>query len=466
MTAHLPGSRPQLETRFTPPDHDPLILTSLLFDEVEQRRQTGYDVDQFVVAANRLQVEDERDILAIVDDMEGAERRDWPWEEPDGLVQIQASLTHQPQAARPDFGAFRDQVHAAWLGRIIGCNLGKPLEWGDHWTVAHIEDYLRRADAYPLTNYVPVLDPMPTGFELNESWIFSARGRIDGSARDDDIDYSILALHLLETFGPALTPAVVGDAWTRLLPLRQVFTAERAAYVNLTRGMTGDRVARFRNPYREWIGAQIRADVYGYVHPGDPWAAATLAFQDASLSHTDNGVYGAMWAAALVSAAFTASSAREAVEMALGVVPPRSRLAAAISFVLDQYDAGHDWKSARARVAEEYGQYSWVHTINNAAIVVLGLLWGEGDFTTAVSTTVMSGLDTDSNGATVGSVAGILAGTRAALPVVLVEPLHDRTRSALFGFDNSRVSDLAERTIAVAESGGWAHITASDAFAH
>ena len=461
MTAHSSSSRPQLEARFTPPDHDPLILTSLLFDEVDQRRQTGYDVDEFVVAANRLRADDERGILEIVDDMAESERPDWPWEEPDGLEHIQASLTLQPSASSIDDGAFRDQVHAAWLGRIVGCNLGKPLEWGDHWTVAHIEDYLRRADAYPLTDYVPVLDPMPPAFELNESWIFSARGRIDGSARDDDIDYSILALHLLETHGAGLTPAAVGDAWTRLLPLRQVFTAERAAYVNLTRGLTGDRVARFRNPYREWIGAQIRADVYGYVHPGDPWAAAALAFQDASLSHTGNGVYGAMWAAALVSAAFTADSAREAVEIALGVVPPRSRLAGAIRFVLDQYDAGLDWKSARTRVGEEYGQYSWVHTINNAAIVVLALLWGESDFTTAVSTTVMSGLDTDSNGATVGSVAGILAGRPAALPTVLVEPLHDRTRSALFGFDNSRISDLAERTIAVAESGGWARSSRS-----
>ena len=87
--------------------------------------------------------------------------------------------------------------------------------------------------------------------------------------------------------------------------------------------------------------------------------------------------------------------------------------------------------------------------------MVAGLLWGDGDVLGALTRTVMSGWDTDSNGATVGSVAGILAGT-AGLPRHLVEPLHDTTRSALFGFDHSRISDLAARTHALARvSADW-----------
>jgi ADP-ribosylglycohydrolase len=91
-----------------------------------------------------------------------------------------------------------------------------------------------------------------------------------------------------------------------------------------------------------------------------------------------------------------------------------------------------------------------VHTVNNAAVVVAGLLWSGGDYTTAVGRTVMSGWDTDSNGATVGSVAAILAG-REGLPERFVAPLEDRTRSALFGFDHSRISDLAARTVRLHE---------------
>ncbi len=105
-------------------------------------------------------------------------------------------------------------------------------------------------------------------------------------------------------------------------------------------------------------------------------------------------------------------------------------MAAAIRHVLELRDQGLSWADARDRIGDAYGHYAWVHTINNAAIVVLGLLWSDGDFTTAVGNTVMAGLDTDSNGATVGSVAGILAGT-SGLPRNLIEPLHNRTRSAL-----------------------------------
>ena len=63
--------------------------------------------------------------------------------------------------------------------------------------------------------------------------------------------------------------------------------------------------------------------------------------------------------------------------------------------------------------------------------------------------TVQSGCDTDSNGATVGSVLGGMLGA-SRLPAQFVEPLHDRTRSAVFGCDNSRISELAARTQSLA----------------
>jgi ADP-ribosylglycohydrolase len=90
-----------------------------------------------------------------------------------------------------------------------------------------------------------------------------------------------------------------------------------------------------------------------------------------------------------------------------------------------------------------------VHTVNNAAVVVAGLLWGDGDFTASIGLTVQGGWDTDSNGATVGSVAGIISGA-AALPSHWTTPLHDTARSAIRGFDRSRISELADRTARLA----------------
>ena len=427
--------------------------TNLLHDEVIQRRETGYDVDEFVAEANSADSTDRVAVLDIVDRMAYAERGPgWKYVEPDTIEDIVETLGAQGVVTSISEPELRDKLNAAWLGRIAGCNLGKPVEWGTHWTADHIRDYLILADAYPLRDYVPVLDPMPEGFVLTPSWPQTTRGNVKGSARDDDIDYPILALHLLETFGSKLRPEDVGSAWTRLFPIEQVFTAERAAYTNLVDGFTVPEVARRRNPYREWIGAQIRGDVFGYVHPGDPWTAARLSFQDASLSHVGNGIYGEMWSAALVASAFTAESAEEAIVSSLAVVPPESRLAEALCHVLDLKRSGISWDAALEAIQAAYGQYSWVHTINNAAAVAVALLWSEDDFTTGVGRIVMSGWDTDSNGATVGSVLGVLLGTKN-LPDHLIKPLENRTRSALFGFDNSAISDLANRTALLAING-------------
>ena len=433
---------------------DPFDAPGILRDEITQRRESGYDVDEFVAKADAVDPTDRAAVEALTDSLEQASRLPgWAYEEPGELADILAALPEAEPPSRPAERDIADKIRAGWLGRIAGCNVGKPVEWGDHWTPEHLRSYLELAGAYPLLDYVPLLDPLPAGYELREdNKLETTRGNVDGSVRDDDIDYPILGLHLLERHGGRLRPELVADAWLELLPFHQVYTAERVTYRNLVRGLPIGEAARRHNPYREWIGAQIRGDIFGWTHPGDPRAAATLAYQDAALSHTENGIYGEMWAAALVSAAFVATSAREAVQRSVSHVPPRSRLAEAITDVLSQHAGGSTWDDALARIRAAYGHYSWIHTVNNAALVVAGLLWGEGDVARTIGLTVMGGWDTDSNGATAGSVAGVLAGT-SALPAHLIEPLHDTTRSALFGFDNSRISDLAARTTRLALSG-------------
>lgn len=444
----------KLSSRYRNVGWDPLVPTDLLVDEINQLRETGYEVEEYIERANAIDPRDRAAVLAIVDDMANAQRtRPWPYEEPDDLTSIEASWGEPSlQLQRPTDDEIRSRMRSAWLGRIAGCNIGKPIELGTHWTMDHIRDYLERAHAYPLDDYMPVLEPMPDSFELRDNWPDTTRGRVNGSARDDDIDYPILGLYLLEKHGAALSPQHVADAWTALFPIRQVFTAERAAYINIVEGQPIELCARRRNPYREWIGAQIRGDIFGYVFPGEPAKAARLAYQDASLSHVGNGIYGEMWSAALISCCFATSSAREAIEASLAYVPQRSRLSEALRWVLELRDQEPSWERAIAAVRERYGHYNWIHTINNAALVTAGALWGEDDYTKSVCRTVMGGWDTDSNGATAGSIAGILAGPEG-LSAHIIDPLHDRTRSAVFGFDNSRISELASRATALALDG-------------
>jgi ADP-ribosylglycohydrolase len=351
------------------------------------------------------------------------------------------SVNGQPRLA--------DRVLGGWLGRIAGNMLGKPVEQGEVWTRDRIDRYLREAGALPLTDYLPEPAGDSDRLALRPEWRGCVRGRIHGSCRDDDVDYAVLGLHLLETHGFGFTTEQVGDLWLLRLPYLQTFTAERAAYRNLANGLKPPLTATYDNPYQEWIGALIRADIHGWTCPGAPGRAALLARRDAVLSHTGNGVYGAMWAAALISAAFTAPTVREAVEQALAVIPASSRLARTVRRVASLHDARLTWEETLATVSEETAGLGWIHTVPNAAVLTAGLLYGDGDFTRTITLTVRGGLDTDSNGATAGSVAGVFGGA-SAIPGQWTDPLRDTVRSAVFGFDGVRISELAERTLRLA----------------
>jgi ADP-ribosylglycohydrolase len=248
-----------------------------------------------------------------------------------------------------------------------------------------------------------------------------------------------------------VTTEQIGALWLDRIPFTQTYTAERAAYRNLIHGLSPPETATHRNPYREWIGALIRGDVFGYVNPGDPGAAARLALVDARLSHVANGTYGEMWAAALVAAAFATDSAEVALRSSLTVVPSRSRLAEALATVLRLRTEGASRVDALDWVDEALGHLPWVHTINNAALIATALLWGE-DFMDAAAISISGGRDTDSTTATVGSVFGALHGD-GAIPAELVGTTHVRVRSAVRDFDRVTIDDLATRTLRVIAAG-------------
>ncbi|MEU4995921.1 ADP-ribosylglycohydrolase family protein [Streptomyces sp. NPDC021622] len=351
----------------------------------------------------------------------------------------------------PVHAELADRVLGGWIGRIAGNMLGKPIERGDYWTRDRIKRYLRQADALPLTDYLPEPPSWVEEFQLRPEWQRCVRGGVHGSCRDDDVDYAILGLDLLETHGFGFSTEQVGELWLLRLPYLQTFTAERAAYRNLANGLKPPLTATYDNAYQEWIGALIRADIFGWTCPGAPRRAAALARRDAVLSHTGNGVYGAMWAAALISAAFSAPTPRAALDAALGVIPSSSKLARTVRRVLSLHDAGLGWEETLATSEEETAGLGWIHTVPNSAVLTAGLLYGDGDFTRTIALTVRGGLDTDSNGATAGSVAGVLCGAKA-IPAQWRDPLEDRVRSAVFGFDGSRISELAARTVDLAEA--------------
>ncbi len=177
----------------------------------------------------------------------------------------------------------------------------------------------------------------------------------------------------------------------------------------------------------------MRVDVYGWTSGGDPARAASMAREDARLSHTANGVYAAMFMAAAHAASLWASSPSECAEAGLAVVPHESRLAEAIRFARDLEG---EWEDRVDALYERYGDYHWVHAINNTALVA-AVLYAFDDFSPAICAVVQGGWDTDTNGAAVGSIFGALRPIEERWS----EPLHGRFSTSLPSFDG----DLARR---------------------
>lgn len=427
--------------------HDVLDPRDTIPDEVEQREHSGYVVGTAASEARQAAaVGDLEGLAALGARLEGLHRAiGWTFEEPEDHALL-LNAAAKAERIDVDVAQIPQRIRGAWLGRAVGNTMGKPVEG---LARRQVEAYLRAAGQWPQTGYLPLLEPLPHGVPfLHESAPTATTGRFVDVPRDDDIDWTILALHVLEEHGRAFTTEQVAEAWLDRVPFLQTFTAERAAYRNLIAGLLPPRTATENNPYREWIGALIRGDAFGYVSPGDPAEAARMALTDARLSHTANGKYGEMWVAALVAAALAVDTPDDALRHALQVVPPRSRLADALTHVRVLREEGASAEQALDWVDDALGHYPWVHTVNNAALITIALLWGHS-FVEAVGIAIAGGRDTDSTAATVGSVYGALHGADA-VPAELVGLTHVHVRSAVREFDRISIEELAERTLRLA----------------
>ncbi|MFF9342081.1 ADP-ribosylglycohydrolase family protein [Streptomyces sp. NPDC014773] len=378
---------------------------------------------------------------------------------PSPLADAEPTALDAIVAACPDFPApppggaahdpaLRDRLHAAWLGRAAGCLLGKPVE---KLPLDAIRALARAAGNWPLDDWFTARGVPPELLAAHpwnrRSAATSLAETIDGMPEDDDLNYPLLALLLLRRHGRSFTTADVARLWLDELPAGRAFTAERIAYRNLLDGIEPPLTALHRNPFREWIGAQIRADAHGWTHPGDPAAAAAQVHRDAVLSHTGSGVHGAMFVAATVAAAASGTAdVHRALAAGLSVVPPRSRLAEAVRYGIAAARATPDLDTLVDRLHARYGGYHWVHAVPNTALLAAALTHADGDFTRSVCAAVSGGWDTDSNGATAGSVAGLLAGHPDRLPDRWTSPLKNRLATSVPSFDGIGFDALADLT--------------------
>jgi len=375
------------------------------------------------------------------------ERGGYAGQEPSDLAGIRKLRAPAPRELDADYSPkrLRDRILGAWLGRCCGCYLGKPVE-GAHRADLHA--VLRHQKRFPLSGYFR--PGVPRGLARRG-------GRWEGfpstwgkryMPEDDDTNYTTIGLAVVKEYGRDFAPEDVAHFWLQNVPYLHTCTAERVAYRNLAAGVLPPESATLANPYREWIGAQIRADGFGYLAVGRPELAADFAWRDASISHVKNGIYGEMWVAAMLAWAYVLDDPRAVVLAGLNEVPLRSRLADAIRNIVQMYDRGRSAQEVAADIHrrwDETDSHHWCHTISNAEIVALALLWGGGDFGRTICLAVDAALDTDCNGATAGSVLGMMLGARR-MPERWTGQLRDRLHTGVAGYYDVSISGIARET--------------------
>ena len=313
----------------------------------------------------------------------------------------------------PNFAAAN---YAGWLAQIVGGAVGTAVEgYTPEAILKHfgkIRHYVRKPNTY-----------------------------------NDDITYEIAFLKALERKGKDLTSADIGEEWTGLIPFG--WSAEEWALKNLKLGIYPPESGYAHNPYREWIGAQMRGAVCGMIAPGDYKKAAYYAFMDGVVSHHNNGVIGEVFNAMLVAGAYVEKDNKKLLKTVINLIPKRSEYYRVVRFALDACINHDRWQDAWQLCRREFDQYNWIHAYPNAAAEVVSLWFGNNDFTETISICCHCGYDVDCNAAQIGTALGIQLGLKG-IESHWIEPIGDTLITYVRAHEKMSIKALANLTTKLA----------------
>jgi ADP-ribosylglycohydrolase len=383
-------------------------------------------------------------------------RKGWPYVQPESWEDIVAEMSPWRRVdpiAKVDLADASKRVEAGFYGSVCGCILGKPLEILP--TLRELEEAFTRIGEWPIREYVSrrVFDEGKLR-ERNASWTETCRENIRWVAPDDDINYSILGMMALEQHGIGFTVDQLRWLWLNNLAPLKTWGPERTILVKAAAmtipetfaPVSEELVAEWTNilnPGDGLCGAQIRADAYGYACPGRPMLAAELAWRDAHLTHRLTGVYAAMFTAAAIAIAMVEPDRLKIFETALQYMPQRSRFAEVVRDAIDEVRNASDWRDGYRRIHASYSEYGHCQVLQETATLINTLRFAKevGD---GICIQVMQGNDTDSYGATAGSLLGCYFGP-GHLAARWIEPFHDRIHTTLADFHEQSLSAVARR---------------------
>ena len=234
----------------------------------------------------------------------------------------------------------------------------------------------------------------------------------------DDTEFALLTAQTLIGCGGKLTSEAVVDAWLKNVAVQDEFRrggdSEVEAANNLRRGIRPPQSGRF-NTYHLSDGSAMRIAPVGVVCAGDPAAAAAMAEIDASISHYNDGIWGAQAVAAAVAVAMADSSIDEIIAAAMDCIPNDSWLYANMTAAFEIVErANFDVADAWMELHDRLRTTKWATTAEAIPSAFACLRLANDTFKKGVTLAANFGRDAD----TIGAVAGAILGAKYGLDAI------------------------------------------------
>ncbi|MDE2126622.1 MAG: ADP-ribosylglycohydrolase family protein [Armatimonadetes bacterium] len=309
---------------------------------------------------------------------------------------------------------YADKVLGAWQGRLAGLTLGSNLQGSA---------FPGSLAGWPTTPSQPYAGP----------WM----------------DFPLVWLATLEQRPGEVTPEDLAAAWMDHLAYNQ--SELGFAALNMRRGLRPPASGFHSNPAKHGVAGFARAEIWALTAPGAPQIAAARACYDSRMDHAEEGVWSAMFLAALQSSAFFLSDTMSLLTIGLAMIPRTCRTAIAVKAALATWQQGRTWLTAREAVMNSLGGGVGNDAALTAGFFTIGFLAALGGFGEAICAAANCGFESEAAAGAVGSTLGILLGARG-LPPAWIAPLAGVIIPGV-GLVNFRAAattqELADRTAAL-----------------
>lgn len=306
------------------------------------------------------------------------------------------SIIHAQELVSINSNTLKDKIKGGWAGQTIGVTYGAPVEFRFQGTM--INDY------QPIKWYDGLLKESMT----KSPGIY------------DDLYMDITFVEVFDKEG--LDAPVASHARAVANAGYMLWHANQAARYNVLHGIAAPQSGHWlNNPHADCIDFQIEADFAGLMSPMMTNAGSAICDQIGHIMNYGDGWYGGVYVSAMYSLAFGSNNIQSVVKEALKVIPANTNYYKCIADVIrwhQQYPG--DWKATWFEIQKKwtddigcpggvFSQFNIDATVNSA-YVVMGLLYGNGDFGKTMEITTRAGQDADCNPSTAAGILGVMLG--------------------------------------------------------